>query len=149
MSLILIISIGIRLVAMGWSIVLLRRIRDWRTAFLTAMLAVMATRQILTLLSERESWAITVTGHATELPGLMKIQVMVPVFLFSCLMPSCVVSARGSGLLFRLKELMALVCFFCRKMLSFSRFVKKSLSIKRRSSVRKDFRLMNNILPHF
>ena len=71
MSLILIVSIAIRIAAMGWSIVLLRRIRDWRMAFLTAMLALMATRQILTLLNERESWAISVTGQATELPGLM------------------------------------------------------------------------------
>ncbi len=70
MSLILIFSILIRLVALGWSMAMLRRLRDWRMGFLTVMLALMALRQILTLLSEREFWAISITGHVTELPGL-------------------------------------------------------------------------------
>ncbi len=72
MSLILIISIMIRLAAMAWSIVLLRRVRDWRMGFLTMMLGLMALRQILTLLTQRESWAISVsTGHLAELPALL------------------------------------------------------------------------------
>jgi len=71
MSLILIVSIVIRLVAMGWSIVLLRRIRDWRIGLMTAMFGLMALRQLLTLLEVKESWAISVTGQATELPGLI------------------------------------------------------------------------------
>ncbi|MFQ5799074.1 MAG: PAS domain S-box protein, partial [Bacteroidota bacterium] len=70
MSLILTVSIVIRLLAMTWSIVLLRHIRDWRMAFLTVMLGLMAIRQALTLLTEKESWAISVAGPATELPGL-------------------------------------------------------------------------------
>ncbi len=71
MSLILIVSITIRLVAMGWSIALLRRMRDWRIGFLTVGLGLMAMRQILTLLTEKESWTISITGHITELPGLV------------------------------------------------------------------------------
>jgi hypothetical protein len=38
MSLILIVSILIRLVALGWSIVLLKQIKDWRMGFLSIML---------------------------------------------------------------------------------------------------------------
>ncbi len=71
MSLILIFSIIIRLVAMGWSIVLLRSMRNWRMGFLTVMLGLMALRQTLTLLTEREAWVIYVTGLTAELPGLI------------------------------------------------------------------------------
>jgi PAS domain S-box-containing protein len=71
MSLIIILSITIRLAAMGWSIVLLRRMRDWRMGFLTAMLGLMALRQTLTLLMTRESWSISFTAQATEMPGLV------------------------------------------------------------------------------
>ena len=70
MSLILLVSIIIRLGAMGWSIVLLRQLHDWRMGFLTVMLALMAMRQSLTLLGGRESWAISLTDQASELPGL-------------------------------------------------------------------------------
>ena len=71
MSLNLIVSILIRLFALGWSIYLMRRVRDWRIGFLSVMLALMATRQTLTLITESQSWHISVTGHATELPGLV------------------------------------------------------------------------------
>jgi len=81
MSLILIVSIIIRLFAMGWSIVLLRRMRDWRMGFLTVMLGLMAMRQTLTLLSEKESWTISVTVQTTELPGLaVSIMAILTVF---------------------------------------------------------------------
>ena len=71
MSLILSFSIIIRLVAMGWSIILLRSMRNWRMGFLTVMLGLMAMRQTLTLLTEKESWVIYVTGLTAELPGLI------------------------------------------------------------------------------
>ncbi len=70
MSFILIISIVIRLAAFSWSIRLLRQLRDWRMAFLSGMLALMALRQILTMISGRESWAIVFHWHMEELPGL-------------------------------------------------------------------------------
>jgi len=70
MSFILIISVVIRLAAFGWSILLLRQLRDWRMAFLSGMLVLMALRQILTMISERESWEIVFHGHIEELPGL-------------------------------------------------------------------------------
>lgn len=71
MSLILVISILIRLVAMVCSVAVWRRIGNWRMGFLTVMLALMAVRQTLTLLATRESWTVVVSGDATELPGLI------------------------------------------------------------------------------
>ena len=70
MDLILAISILIRLVAMMWSIVLLRCIMDWRMGFLTVMLGLMAMRQSLTLLAENWYWPISLES-TSELPGLI------------------------------------------------------------------------------
>ncbi len=69
--LVLVLSIGIRLVATGWSIVLLRRVRDWRMGFLTVMLALMAVRPGLALWSEHGGPALPLLNSLTELPGLM------------------------------------------------------------------------------
>ena len=71
MSLIITISILIRLVAMAWSIVLLRQIKDWRMGFLSIMLGLMALRQILAFWNTRESWSFVVTGQVSEFPGLI------------------------------------------------------------------------------
>jgi diguanylate cyclase (GGDEF)-like protein/PAS domain S-box-containing protein len=71
MSLILVVSILIRLVALGWSIVLLRQIRDWRMGFLSIMLGLMALQQILTFLNTHKSWSFVVTGQLIEYPGLI------------------------------------------------------------------------------
>ncbi len=71
MSLILFVSILIRLVAMGWSIVLWRQIKDWRMGFLTTMLGLMALRQVLTFWHTRESWFLSITWQETEFPGLI------------------------------------------------------------------------------
>jgi len=70
MSFILISSIIIRLAAFSWSILLLRQLKDRRMAFLSGMLALMTLRQILTMVSERESWAFVFHWHMEELPGL-------------------------------------------------------------------------------
>ena len=71
MSLILVSSIVLRLVALAWSVVLLKRIRDWRMGFLSIMLGLMALRQMLTLRSTFESWPLSFTGQTNELPGLV------------------------------------------------------------------------------
>lgn len=71
MSLMLIVSILIRLTAMCWSIVLLRQIRDWRMGFLSIMLGFMLMRQVFTLLDTHESWSILITWQVTEFPGLI------------------------------------------------------------------------------
>ncbi len=70
MSLILLLSILIRLIALCWSFVLVRRTRDWRMGFLSVMVGLMATRQILTLVTEARSLELSLTTHTTELPGL-------------------------------------------------------------------------------
>jgi len=70
MSIILIVSIIIRVLALSWSIVLLRRIRDWRVALLTAMIALMAVRQTWTLLKTPDPFPISFTANIDELPGL-------------------------------------------------------------------------------
>jgi signal transduction histidine kinase/CheY-like chemotaxis protein len=70
LSLILLTSILIRIIALGWSVRLLANLRDWRMGFLSAMLALMALRQTLTLIGSTTSLKISVTAQATELPGL-------------------------------------------------------------------------------
>jgi len=71
MSIGLIISILIRLVALGWSLLLLHRIRDWRMGFLSIMLALMALRQILALKSKYVSLTLNFSSLDTEWPGLI------------------------------------------------------------------------------
>ncbi len=56
-----IISLIICLVAVGWSLVLLYRVRDWRIALLTVMLALMALRRALAMLQETPVETATVT----------------------------------------------------------------------------------------
>ena len=55
MSLVLILSIVVLVIAMAWSIVLLCRLRDWRMSFFTGMLSLMVLSQILML---REKLAV-------------------------------------------------------------------------------------------
>ncbi len=82
MNLILIISITIRLAAMCWSIILLRRIRDWRIGFMTVMIGLMTLRQILTLLKIKTSWAVSSTAQPVELSGLA-VSISAFLFIFS------------------------------------------------------------------
>ena len=71
MSVGLIISILIRLLAFSWSLLLLYRIRDWRMGFLSVMLALMALRQILAFMAQFTSTALTFSSLGTEWPGLI------------------------------------------------------------------------------
>ncbi|MHC5023251.1 MAG: PAS domain-containing sensor histidine kinase [Planctomycetota bacterium] len=74
MSLVLVTSLVIRVAATIWSIVLLRRTRDWRMLFLTAMLALMGVRQGLTMFATSPTMgesAPPLFGQLTELPGLV------------------------------------------------------------------------------
>ncbi|MCH9051087.1 MAG: PAS domain S-box protein [Proteobacteria bacterium] len=70
MSLMLILSITIRLIALGVALVLLARLRDWRVGFLAAMVGLMALRQILTLSKGPLTWTISFAANFDELPGL-------------------------------------------------------------------------------
>lgn len=58
---------------MAWSLLLLKQVRDWRMGFLTAMLALMALRQALTLraLLINPNVSFPVWGTPSELPGLV------------------------------------------------------------------------------
>ena len=71
MSVGLLVSILIRIAAFAWSLLLLKRIRDWRMGFLSVMLALMALRQILTLESRFTSTTLTFSSLDTEWPGLI------------------------------------------------------------------------------
>ncbi len=64
-------SILIRLAAMAWSAVLLNRLRDWRMGLLTAMLGLMALRQVLALRRLIASGEPPAVGVLEELPGLL------------------------------------------------------------------------------
>ena len=70
MSLVLVTSIAIRLAALAWTLVLIRRLRDWRLWCLAAMIALMAARQILTLAQSPQFWPLSLTAKLEELPGL-------------------------------------------------------------------------------
>lgn len=71
MSIGLLVSILIRLLAFVWSLVLLDRTHDWRMGFLSIMLALMALRQSLTLVAKFESTTLTFSSLNTEWPGLI------------------------------------------------------------------------------
>ncbi len=71
MSAILLISIAIRILALGYSLFLLRRIGEWRLGFLAIMLALMASRQLLAVYKGFESWEISLTTDLSEIPGLL------------------------------------------------------------------------------
>jgi len=71
---ILLASILVRVMALIWSLIFLSRVRDWRMGFLSAMLALMALRQILTLGHDLEAEGIGLLanlGSFTEVPGLL------------------------------------------------------------------------------
>ncbi|MHC4946726.1 MAG: PAS domain S-box protein [Planctomycetota bacterium] len=73
MDLLLLTSILVRVVALGGSIVLLRRLRDWRVLFLSGMIGLMTAQQCLTLLAAvRDGGDLVVSaGRLEELPALL------------------------------------------------------------------------------
>lgn len=71
MSVGLLLSILLRVLAFCWSLLLLRRIRDWRMGFLSVMLAFMALRQALTLKAKFTSTSLTFSSLDTEWPGIV------------------------------------------------------------------------------
>ncbi len=82
MSLILLISVLIRLLALGWSLLLWRKIRDWRIGILGAMVALMALRQTLTLSRKGLAWPPDPTTNIDELPGLAVSVLVLLVIIF-------------------------------------------------------------------
>lgn len=80
-NVILLLSILIRLAAMVWTIVIWCRLRDWRIGFPILMLALMASRQILTLAKLSEGRSVLTMGQPSELPGLaVSVMALLAVF---------------------------------------------------------------------
>lgn len=75
MDAVFLLSISIRLVAFGWSLVVLHRLRDWRVGFLALMILLMLMRQVSTLGSIHVEGTLGETrGLAlgmSEVPGLL------------------------------------------------------------------------------
>lgn len=81
MSLILLFSIAIRLIGLGWSLWLVMRLRDWRLGFLAVLYALMSLRQVLTLATVVEGEVLFARGYMVEVPGLLVSLLMLPVLL--------------------------------------------------------------------
>ena len=71
-QIVLLASIVIRLLAFGWSVVLVRRFRDWRLVLLSAVLALMVVRHTLSNRWVREEW-----------PGIEDLASVVPAIFVS------------------------------------------------------------------
>ena len=83
-----------RLAALGWSVLLLRRFRDWRLAFLSAMLALMAVSEVV--VSLRPSPADPTAFHAFDLPALLvSVVALVAVAFFGRVLASARVAERA------------------------------------------------------
>jgi PAS domain S-box-containing protein len=73
----ILVSIVIRIITLVRSLFLWNRLRDWQLGILSALLFLMALRQILTLVGNvrnasesAQTWSLVEFGHATELPAL-------------------------------------------------------------------------------
>ncbi len=83
MHLILIFSILLRIAGVVYSLVLWRRLRDWRIGTLTAILALLSGRQIFTLINEIDHPHDSIWGHAAEIPALfISFLTLLALFLF-------------------------------------------------------------------
>ncbi len=70
MSVVLCASILLRLLALVWSLVVWRRLRDRRIAFLSALLAMMTLRQLFLLVGDFEAGSFSLGANPIELGGL-------------------------------------------------------------------------------
>lgn len=71
MYILLISSVVISFIAMVWSILLLRRLRDWRIGFLTVMLGLIALRQAVTALAVSFYWDASFVMNHLALHGVV------------------------------------------------------------------------------
>ena len=80
-QIVLLASIMIRVLAFGWSVVLVRRFRDWRLVLLSAVLALMVIRHSLGSRWVRAEWPV-IADLASVLPSiLVSIGLLVAVIL--------------------------------------------------------------------
>ena len=81
MSFILLTSITICLFGFGGALYVMWRLKDWRIAFLAAMTALIAIRQVFDLLQAPLTWTISFPGPGSDLPWLiLSIMVWLAVF---------------------------------------------------------------------
>ncbi len=71
MSELALVSLLVRAAALGWSVFLWNRVRDWRLAVLTALMLIFAWRQMLTLMGSPGVWHVSEKGFVDEIPGLL------------------------------------------------------------------------------
>ena len=81
MSFILLASITISSSAFGGALYVMWRLKDWRLAFLAAMTALIAIRQVVDLLMAPLSWEISFPGPGSDLPWLI-LSIMVWLAMF-------------------------------------------------------------------
>ncbi len=70
MSVILLLSLGLRLAATGWLLFLLWRLQDWRIGFLSCTLGLMSAQLGLPAFLHGHPWTLLTLGGLDELPGL-------------------------------------------------------------------------------
>ncbi len=66
-----VVSILIRLVALAWSVVVARRLRNWRVVSLTALLALMVASEAVLMVGQWRAWPITTLLRVAEIPNLL------------------------------------------------------------------------------
>ncbi len=71
MSILVCLSIAVRILNFFWSIALVRRVRDWRLAFLPLMMVLTVMRQTIDLVEDGVAWQISWSMPLSEVPGLM------------------------------------------------------------------------------
>ena len=82
MSLILLVSIFIRILAVCWSLFLLWRLRNWHMGFFSLMLAMMAAHQILTLMTINMDQPVSLINSPYEIPGFVVSLLALPAIFF-------------------------------------------------------------------
>ncbi len=84
MSAVLVLSIALRAVAFGISLVLLRRLRDWRFALVSLLFALSMVREALDLATHLRTageWIWSLRGAASELLSLAVSLLLIPVLV--------------------------------------------------------------------
>ena len=65
------VSLAVRIIALGWSVAIWRRVHDWRMAVVIAVVALMTIRQALAIGGDFGDWTILTDELYGEIPGLL------------------------------------------------------------------------------
>src|SRR3989304_8709048 len=96
MTSILAISLLIRIAAFGWSLVVWRRVKDWRLGVIPFLILLMALRQALTVYGTSELPFLSGIEGAAELPGLaVSVGILIVVVLMGRLVQGSQRSAKN------------------------------------------------------